>query len=84
MSQKLHILLSTFPGLEEKDFDNVEALQGTYRYLDGKIVFDMMQGGPIHSAAQTISNIGMEKLYNNLKSRYSITQIDIIITEISK
>ena len=44
----------------------------------------MMQGGPIHSAAQTISNIGMEKLYNNLKSRYSITQIDIIITEISK
>jgi len=79
-----YILLRTFPGLTEKDFNNVEALQGTYIYTNGKLEFLREIQIPIHSAEKTISNIGMETLYKNLANRYSIVPIDSLIEAILK
>ena len=63
------LLKRAFPGLKDEDFNNVEALLGTYKYVNNELIFVEKSGGLVHSAAQTISDIGMGTLMDNSARR---------------
>ena len=66
------LLKRAFPGLIDEDFNNVETLLGTYKFINNKLIFQQNPTGPIHSAAQTVSKKGMETLIGNAANRLSI------------
>lgn len=66
------MFLSVYPGLREIDFDNVDALIGTYRYLDGGVTYDLGVEVETHSAARAISDEGMAILLSNVGDRLQI------------
>lgn len=78
-----HIFLNEFPGLTEQDFNNVITLEGEYKVIDGILTYQRTQGNPITSAEQMIIDEGYSTLYNNLIERFSTTNIQEILNEIS-
>jgi len=71
-----YLLKQAFPGLNDEDFNDVEALLGTYKYVNNELIFEEKTTGPIHSAAQTVSKKGMETLMVNAAIRYNIEIIN--------
>ena len=67
-----YLLKRAFPGLEDEDFHNVEALLGFYKYTNNELTFEQNPTGPIHSAAQTVSDKGMETLMDNAAGRLNV------------
>ena len=61
-----------FPGLIDEDFNNVEALLGTYKFINNELMFIEKRNGPIHSAQKTVSKEGMETLMGNAAGRLNV------------
>lgn len=83
------LYLSAFPALQDQDFHEVEALLGTYEFVGGALTFQERRDGPIHSAAQTVSENGMATLLKNVSNRleFRITDsksVDMILENISE
>lgn len=73
-----YLLKKAFPGLKDEDFNNVEALLGTYKFVHPLVglIFEVGSFGPKHSAAQTVSKKGMERLMDNAAERLDISVTD--------
>lgn len=63
------MLMQVFPGLEETDFDDVEATIGSYQYEAGALrhVYDPTE--PMHSAGPALTELGFEILLENVVAR---------------
>ena len=72
------MFLRTFSGLVPNDFDGAEALLGEYKIKEKELSFIVDEGGPIHSAAETISEEGMKTVFANIQRR---TNVLIITTD---
>ena len=72
------MFLRAFSGLVPNDFDGVDALLGEYRIKEKEISFIVDEGGPIHSAAEAISEEGMKTVFANIQRR---TNVLIITTD---
>lgn len=66
------MFLRVYPGLEETDFDNVDALIGVYKYEDGELSYDLQGEMEAHSAARAISDEGMATLLTNISERLNV------------
>ena len=64
--------IDIFPILKEEDFDNVEAIGGTWEYSNGQLKFIPSDTRVITSADGTINKIGMESLLEDLRKRLII------------
>lgn len=62
-----------FTGLVPQDFEGVDALLGTYQFIEQELVFTANEGGVLHSAARAISDAGMEALFLNIVNRVGAT-----------
>jgi len=67
-----YLLKKAFPGLIDEDFNDVEALLGTYKLINNELIFEEKTDGPIHSAQKTVSKKGMETLMGNAAGRLGI------------
>jgi len=63
------MFMQAFSGLVFKDFDGADALLGEYNIVDKELTFIMNEGGPIHSAAEAISDEGMKTVFANIQRR---------------
>jgi len=68
------MLLQAFSGIVPKDFDGADALLGEYRIVEKELTFIMDEGGPIHSAAEALSDDGMKTLFLNIANRAGVTR----------
>ena len=66
------MFLRAFPGLVPNDFDGAEALLGEYKFMEKELAFIMDEGGPIHSAAEAISEEGMQTVFTNIQRRTNV------------
>lgn len=66
------MFLLTFPGLTETDFEGVEASIGHYTIEDGELIYVQDPTRLIHSAAQTITDKGMQTLLHNVSVRLKV------------
>lgn len=66
------LLTSAFPGLEPKDFENVQARGGHYEARGGRAKFVRERMNPISSAEQAISEEGYTTLLRNVSARMGI------------
>lgn len=79
--------LNAYPGLEKSDFSGADALQGVYEIREGEILFVLDDTDTIHSAAETLSKMGMQTLLDAVSIRLALpvntpAQIDQIIEKI--
>jgi len=72
------MFLRAFSGLVPNDFDGADALLGEYRIKEKELSFIVDEGGPIHSAAEAISEEGMKTVLANIQRR---TNVLIITTD---
>ena len=72
------MFLRAFSGLVPNDFDGADALLGEYRIKEKELSFIVDEGGPIHSAAEAISEEGMKTVFANIQRR---TNVLIIATD---
>ena len=72
------MFLRAFSGLVPNDFDGADALLGEYRIKEKELSFIADEGGPIHSAAEAISEEGMKTVFANIQRR---TNVLIIATD---
>ena len=72
------MFLRAFSGLVPNDFDGADALLGEYRIKEKELSFIVDEGGPIHSAAEAISEDGMKTVFANIQRR---TNVLIITTD---
>ena len=72
------MFLRAFSGLVPNDFDGAEALLGEYKIKEKELSFIVDEGGPIHSAAEAISEEGMKTVFANIQRR---TNVLIITTD---
>jgi len=72
------MFLRVFSGLVPNDFDGADALLGEYRIKEKQLSFIVDEGGPIHSAAEAISEEGMKTVFANIQRR---TNVLIITTD---
>ena len=72
------MFLRAFSGLVPNDFDGADALLGEYRIKEKELSFIVDEGGPIHSAAEAISEEGMKTVFANIQRR---TNVLIITTD---
>jgi hypothetical protein len=72
------MFLRAFSGLVPNDFDGADALLGEYRIKEKELSFIVDEGGPIHSAAEAISEEGMKTVFTNIQRR---TNVLIITTD---
>ena len=72
------MFLRAFSGLVPNDFDGAEALLGEYKIKEKELSFIVDKGGPIHSAAEAISEEGMKTVFANIQRR---TNVLIITTD---
>ena len=72
------MFLRAFSGLVPDDFDGVDALLGEYRIKEKEISFIVDEEGPIHPAAEAISEEGMKTVFANIQRR---TNVLIITTD---
>jgi len=63
------MFMQAFSGLVLKDFDGADALLGEYKIVDKELAFIMNEGGPIHSAAEAVSEEGMKTIFANIQRR---------------
>ncbi len=63
------MFMQAFSGLVIKDFDGADALLGEYKIVDKELAFIMNEGGPIHSAAEALSEEGMKTVFANIQRR---------------
>lgn len=68
-----YMFQEAFPSLVPQDFDGVQAFLGVYNAVGEEIVFTLDEGGPIHSAADSISQEGMVTLLSNIQKRVGIS-----------
>lgn len=66
------MFMQAFSGLVLKDFDGADALLGEYKIVDKELAFIMDEGGPIHSAAEAVSEEGMKTVFANIRRRTNI------------
>ncbi len=67
------MFMQAFSGLVLKDFDGADALLGKYKIVDKELAFIMDEGGPIHSAAEAISEEGMKTVFTNIQRRTNVS-----------
>jgi len=63
------MFMQAFSALVPEDFDGADALVGEYKIVDQGLAFIMNEGGPIHSAAEAISDEGMKTVFANIQRR---------------
>ncbi len=66
------MFMQAFSGLVPNDFDGAEALLGEYKFMEKEVAFIMDEGGPIHSAAEAISEEGMQTVFTNIQRRTNV------------
>ncbi len=66
------MFMQAFSGLVLIDFDGADALLGKYKIVDKELAFIMDEGGPIHSAAEAISEEGMKTIFTNIQRRTNV------------
>ena len=66
------MFLRAFSGLVPNDFDGAEALLGEYKIMEKELAFIVDEGGPIHSAAEAISEEGMKTVFTNIQRRENV------------
>lgn len=67
------MIMQTYRGISSADFQNVEAVQGTYASQNGDVVFELnVPLNEQHSAARAITDGGMETLLRNIADRLDI------------
>ena len=66
------MFMQAFSGLVLKDFDGADALLGEYKIVNKELAFILDEGGPIHSAAETISEEGMKTVFANIQRRTNV------------
>ncbi len=66
------MFMQAFSGLMLRDFDGADALLGKYKIVDKELAFIMDEGGPIHSAAEAISEEGMKTVFTNIQRRTNV------------
>ena len=66
------MFLRAFSGLVPNDFDGADALLGEYRIKEKELSFIVDEGGPIHSAAEAISEEGMKTVFANIQRRTNV------------
>ncbi len=66
------MFLRAFSGLMPNDFDGAEALLGEYKIMEKELAFIVDEGGPIHSAAEAISEEGMKTVFTNIQRRTNV------------
>jgi hypothetical protein len=66
------MFLRAFSGLVPNDFDGADALLGEYRVKEKEFSFIVDEGGPIHSAAEAISEEGMKTVFTNIQRRTNV------------
>jgi len=66
------MFLRAFSGLVPNDFDGAEALLGEYKIMEKELAFIVDEGGPIHSAAEVISDEGMKTAFTNIQRRMNV------------
>jgi hypothetical protein len=72
------MFLRAFSGLTPNDFDGADALLGEYKIKAKELSFIVDEAGPIHSAAEAISEEGIKTVFANIQSR---TNVLIITTD---
>jgi len=66
------MFLRAFSGLVPNDFDGADALLGEYKVMDEELAFIVDEGGPIHSAAEAVSEEGMKTVFANIQRRMNV------------
>ncbi len=66
------MFMQAFSGLVLKDFDGAGALLGEYKIMEKELAFIVDEGGPIHSAAEAISEEGMKTVFANIQRRTNV------------
>ncbi len=66
------MFMRAFSGLVLKDFDGADALLGEYKIMEKELAFIVDEGGPIHSAAEAISEEGMKTVFTNIQRRTNV------------
>ena len=66
------MFLEAFSGIVPKDFDGADALLGEYKIVEKELKFIMDKGGPIHSAAEALSEEGMSTVFSNIQRRANV------------
>ncbi len=66
------MFMQAFSGLVTEDFDGADALLGEYKIMEKKLAFIVDEGGPIHSAAEAISEEGMKTVFTNIQRRTNV------------
>ena len=66
------LFMQAFSGLVLKDFDGADALLGEYKIVNKELAFILDEGGPIHSAAETVSEEGMKTVFANIQRRTNV------------
>ncbi len=61
------MFLRAFSGLTANDFDGADALLGEYKITGKELAFIVDEEGPIHSAAEAISEEGMKTVFTNIQ-----------------
>ena len=69
------MFIEVFPKLKSQDFNDVEALLGEYSFVDGGLEFEFVKNQPIHSAAEAITQEGMERLLSNIQKNHDRTVV---------
>lgn len=76
------MFMQVFPGLEASDFDGVEAAIGRYEYDGFELKHDLGEVEMIHSAAQAVTEDGIETLFTNVAYRLHVKLSDIDVAEV--
>ena len=66
------MFMQAFSGLVLNDFDGADALLGEYKIVGKELTFIMDEGGPIHSAAEAVSEKGMKTVFANIQRRTNV------------
>lgn len=66
------MFLQVLPGLEETDFDGVEAEIGYYSYEDNELKHNLEGARMVHSAAGAVAEVGYETLLKNVMNRLNL------------
>lgn len=80
------LLLQTFPGLVESDFDTVSASGGAYRVENGSLIFTRRELDLVPEIVGGLDRTGYQQLLQNVTKRLSIdlaadgTLTDVITT----
>lgn len=67
------MFLQAFTGIVPKDFDGANALSGEYTIVEKELIFIMDEGVPVNSAAEMLTEKGMETLFTNIRKRANVS-----------